>query len=389
MVISQSFDFQTARRILFGAQKLAEVPEVLRGLGVHKLLFVTGKRRERASGLRTALEANGFVLVPLVVAHEPTVELAREGTALCRRERCDGVLALGGGSVIDAGKAIAALATHDSDPLDHLEVIGRGVPLSKPSLPFVAIPSTAGTGAEVTRNAVLASPKHRVKASLRSPFMLPALAVVDPELLIGAPREVLRASGLDALAQLIEPFVSVRANPLTHALAREGLMRSARSLRRAVLEGPGHDAREDLALASLFGGLCLANAGLGAVHGFAAPVGGMFDAPHGAVCAALLPHVMATNLAALRERAPQHPALARFDELGALLAGDLSARADDAVAWVRALCADLEVPGLKSYGLRTSDVPELVQKAKVASSMKGNPIVLEDDELRVILERAL
>ncbi len=252
----------------------------------------------------------------------------------------------------------------------------------------MAIPTTAGTGSEVTRNAVLASQDAQVKASLRSPLMLPRLALVDPDLLTGAPPAVLASSGLDALSQLIEPFLSARANPLTDALAREGLGRSARSLRRAVLEGPDAAAREDLALASLFGGLCLANAGLGAVHGFAAPVGGMFDAPHGAVCAALLPATLEVNLRALRARAPAHPALPRFQEVAALLTGRAEARAEDGIAWVKELCQSLAVPGLGRYGLTEADVPRLVARAKAASSMKGNPLALTDEELTEIAVRS-
>jgi alcohol dehydrogenase class IV len=199
---------------------------------------------------------------------------------------------------------------------------------------------------------------------------------------------VLASSGLDALSQLLEPFLSARSNPLTDALAREGLGRSARSLRRAVLEGPDAAAREDLALASLFGGLCLANAGLGAVHGFAAPVGGMFDAPHGAVCAALLPATLEVNLRALRARAPAHPALPRFQEVAVLLTGRAEARAEDGIAWVKELCQALAVPGLGHYGLTEADMPRLVARARAASSMRANPLVLTDEELMEIAVRS-
>jgi alcohol dehydrogenase class IV len=197
------------------------------------------------------------------------------------------------------------------------------------------------------------------------------------------------ASGLDALAQLIEPFISGRANALTDVLAREGMRRSVRSLRRAVLEGSDAERREDLALASLLGGLCLANAGLGAVHGFAAPAGGMWNAPHGAVCAALLAPVMAVNARALATRAPGQTGHARFDELGGLLTGSGHAGAAGAVTWLETLARDLEVRGLGSFGMTSADVPALVDKAKRASSMKGNPIVLTDDELGEIALRAL
>lgn len=384
-----SFEFATATRIIFGAGKLSEAPEAVRALGGQKVLLVTGRNPARAERLREALERLGIPALPFPVDGEPTVELAREGTARAVAEGCDAVVALGGGSALDAGKAIAALAANGGDPLDYLEVIGRGQPLTRPSLPFIAIPTTAGTGSEVTRNAVLGSKDAKVKASLRSPHMLPRVALVDPELLTGAPAAVLASSGLDALSQVIEPFLSARANPLTDALAREGMRRSARSLRRAVLEGPDAAAREDLALASLFGGLCLANSGLGAVHGFAAPVGGMFEAPHGAVCAALLPATLDVNLRALRSRAPEHPSLPRFQEVAELLTGRIGARAEDAVTWVKELCHALTVPGLRRYGMTKVDVPGLVTKAKAASSMKANPLSLTDAELTEIATRSL
>jgi len=383
-----SFEFATATRIVFGAGRLAEAPEAVKSLGGRKVLLVTGKNPTRAEPLREGLGRLGLSTVTLAVEGEPTVELAREGTATAVSQGCDAVVAFGGGSALDAGKAIAALATNGGEPLDYLEVVGRGQALTKPPLPLVAIPTTAGTGSEVTRNAVLGVKDAQVKASLRSPLMLPRLALVDPELLAGVPAAVLASSGLDALSQLLEPFLSARATPLTDALAREGMGRSARSLRRAVLEGPDAAAREDLALASLFGGLCLANAGLGAVHGFAAPVGGMFDAPHGAVCAALLPATLEVNLRALRARAPHHAALPRFQEVAVLLTGRADARAEEGITWVRELCQALGVPGLGRYGLTEADVPRLVSRAKAASSMKANPLVLTDEELTEIAVRS-
>ncbi len=382
------FEFATATRIIFGAGRLAEAPEVVKALGCHKVLLVTGRDPTRSGPLREGLGRLGLSVVTFAVEGEPTVELAREGTAMSVSEGCDVVVAFGGGSALDAGKAIAALAANGGEPLDYLEVVGRGQALTKPSLPLVAIPTTAGTGSEVTRNAVLGVKDAQVKASLRSPFMLPRIALVDPDLLAGVPPGVLASSGLDALSQLIEPFLSARANPLTDALAREGIVRSARSLRRAVLEGPDAAAREDLALASLLGGLCLANAGLGAVHGFAAPVGGMFEAPHGAVCAALLPATLEVNLRALRARAPSPPALPRFQEVAALLTGRAEARAEEGITWVRELCEALRVPGLGAYGLTEAEVPRLVARARAASSMKANPLPLTDEELTEIAHRS-
>ncbi|HUC83636.1 MAG TPA: iron-containing alcohol dehydrogenase, partial [Candidatus Acidoferrales bacterium] len=289
----------------------------------------------------------------------------------------------------DAGKAIAAMMKNEGPLLDYLEVIGRSQSLKKKPAPFVALPTTAGTGSEVTRNAVLASPEHRIKVSLRSPLLLASLAVVDPELTYELPPALTAATGLDALTQLIEPYVCLRANPMTDGFCVEGIHRAARSLREAVFSGRNKSAREDMALASLFGGLALANAGLGAVHGFAGPLGGTFSAPHGAVCAALLPHVMAANLRALRERELQSHALGRYHRLASLLTGNPHATADAGVEWVQQLVADLPIPKLGAYGIREQHIPDLVAKAANASSMKANPIALTPDELGQTLRLAL
>jgi alcohol dehydrogenase class IV len=384
-----TFELATPSRVLFGAGRIREVPDLLRGLGVRRTLLVVGRSRERARDLERALVEAGFAPVLFSVPGEPTIEMAREGTALAIQNGCDSVVALGGGSALDAGKAIAALVANGGDPLDYLEVVGRGAPLKERSIPLVAIPTTAGTGSEVTRNAVLASKEAGAKASLRSHGMLPAVAIVDPDLLAGAPRAVLASSGLDALSQLIEPFLSKRSNPVTDALAREGMRRSARSLRRAVLSGTDESAREDLAIASLFGGICLANAGLGAIHGFAAPLGGMFDAPHGAVCAALLPAVLSVNLRAVRARGGGEELIDRFREVATILTNNPAATADDASECAEVLVRDLEIPSLRHYGLRELDVAALVEKAKVASSMKANPVALDEAELVEIVERSL
>jgi alcohol dehydrogenase class IV len=241
---------------------------------------------------------------------------------------------------------------------------------------------------------VLASPEHGVKASLRSPFMLPRAAILDPDLLAGLPPPVLASSGVDALSQLIEPLLSIRATAVTDALAREAIPRSATALARAHAAARAGDPiaaadREALSLASLFGGLCLANAGLGAVHGFAAPLGGMFAAPHGAVCAALLPAVLRVNASALAARAPDSAAHARLRELAVMLTGRPDASIEDGLDRVTALCRALEVPGLARYGMTPERIPELVTKARAASSMKGNPLPLTDDELAEIVRASM
>lgn len=383
-----NFEFATATRIIFGGGKLGEVPALARELG-RRALVVIGQSAgavQRAEPLLAALDD----YATFSVAGEPTLDVVRAGVERARQERCDCVIGFGGGSVMDAGKAIAALLTNGGDPLDYVEVIGAGRAITKPGAPFMAIPTTAGTGAEVTRNAVLFSPEHKVKVSMRSPHMLARVAVVDPVLTHDLPAEVTAATGLDALTQLIEPFVSCRANPLTDALCREGLRRAATALRRVYEDGGDAAAREDMALASLFGGLALANAGLGAVHGFAAPIGGMYDnAPHGAVCAVLLPQVMAANVRALQEREPGSGALYRYQELARLLVGTPGATTGDGIGWVRETVKALRVPGLSAYGITVGDVPGIVERAGKASSMKGNPVTLTAGELTEIVTRAL
>ncbi|HYF92433.1 MAG TPA: iron-containing alcohol dehydrogenase [Symbiobacteriaceae bacterium] len=383
-----AFEFATATRILFGAGMLAQLGPHAAGLG-RNALVVTGRRAERADRLLDLLRAARVGRTTFSVPHEPTIALVEEGVALVRASGCDLIISIGGGSVIDAGKAIAALAANPGDPFHYLEVIGDGRPLEVPSLPFVAIPTTAGTGAEVTRNAVLTSPAHHVKVSLRSAGMLPRLAIVDPELTVGMPPAVTATTGLDALTQVIEPYVSHLANPITDGLCREGIRRAARSLQTAYQIGTNLDARTDMALASLLGGLSLANAGLGAVHGFAGPLGGELQAPHGAICGRLLPFVCAANIRALRQRAPDHEAIGRYDQAARWLTGRDDARAGERVEWLQALCANLEVPGLGQLGLRESAIPGIVEKAARASSMKANPIALTPDELSEILFRAL
>jgi alcohol dehydrogenase class IV len=382
------FEFATATRIIFGSGTLREVGPIAAGAG-KRALVVTGRKTERAAPLLDVLSEHGVEHTVFAVEGEPTTETPREGVRQAREADCDLVIGFGGGSAMDSGKAIAALLTNGGDPLDYLEVIGRGQPITRPAAFYIAIPTTAGTGSEVARNAVLASPEHRVKVSLRSPLMLPRLALVDPELTHSLPPDVTASTGLDALIQVMEPFLSIQANPITDSLSREGMRRAARSLRRAYEHGDDAGAREDMALTSLLGGLALANAKLGAVHGFAGPIGGMFHAPHGSTCAALLPHVMDVNVRALRARQPDGEALRRYDEVARILTGYEWATASDGVAWVRALCKALEIPPLASYGLTQANFPILIEKASVSSSMRGNPIELTHDEMEEILTRAL
>ena len=379
-----SFEFATAGRIIFGSGSMAKAGPAARELG-SKALLVTGMHPERHAGLMDALAGQGITLENIRVSGEPTVEDASTAAERGRAAGCDFVIACGGGSVIDLAKASTALLTNPGSPQDYLEVIGRGQTLPARPAPCLAIPTTAGTGSEVTRNAVLASPEHGVKVSMRHPAMLPAIAIVDPELCLAMPPGLTASTGLDALTQLLEAFISIKANPMTDSFCRQGLPLAVRSLARAFRDGSDLQAREDMSLASLLGGLALANSGLGAVHGFAGPIGGAFPMAHGTICAAILPKAMKANLAALRSRLPGSPALAKLEEF-TQMAGCGSA--DEGVAWLENLCRELQVPPLSGGGVQPDDFPGLVDKAKQASSMKGNPVVLSDEELMGILEGA-
>ena len=382
------FDLAVPADLRFGAGRVSEVPEALVALGARSVLVVTGRTTSRADPVRAALREAGVSSEVFAVETEPSLDVVRAAVARLIEVGGDAVLGFGGGSPLDVAKAAAVLATAGTDPLEHLEVIGGGRPLVRPGLPCVAVPTTAGTGSEVTRNAVLAG--GGVKASLRSQHLLPKVAVVDPDLLIGLPQSTIAASGLDALSQLIEPLLSGRANPVTDALARDGIRRSARSLGRAGQEGMvDRGVREDLALASLFGGLCLANSGLGAVHGLAAAIGARLAAPHGAVCAAVLAAAVEVNLQALRDRSPGDLALERLAEVAGLLTGQPQAHAESAISWLRELTAALSIPGLETYGLAEAEIGEVVAAAQRASSMRGNPIVLSDAEVSEIVTRSL
>jgi alcohol dehydrogenase class IV len=384
-VTASVFEFATAGKILAGAGRAVELPGVLAGLG-SRVLVCTGADPARHGGLLAGL---GRPAVVFAVGAEPTVDLARAGVAAAREHGADVVAAVGGGSVLDLGKAVAMLLGNGGDPLDYLEVIGSGRKITQPSVPCVAVPTTAGTGAEVTANAVLASPAHGLKASLRSPLMIPRVALVDPELTVSCPPRVTAASGLDALTQCLEPFVSVRANPLTDGLAREGLRRAAAGLRAAHADGSDLGAREDMAMCSLLGGIALANAKLGAVHGLAGVIGGTADVPHGMACAALLAPVIEANVRALRSGQPGGPALDRYAEAARLLTGRPAASIDDGLTWIRETVSLLAVPGLAAFGIGPEHADDIAAKAARSSSMQGNPVALTHRDLCAVVLQAL
>lgn len=381
------FEFGTAGRVVFGRGSLSEIGVIARSLGT-RALILTGANASRSTRLDPLLAAAHVEAHRFAIAGEPTVQEILQARSEAQQKNCNLIIGFGGGSAIDAAKAVSALLTNPGDPLDYLEVVGKGQTLTQLAAPCIAVPTTAGTGAEVTRNSVITVPEHQVKVSLRSALLLPRAALVDPELTYDLPSHLTASTGLDALTQLIEPYVSSRANALTDGFCLDGIRRVARSLDKACSHLGDKMAREDMALASLQGGLALANAGLGAVHGFAGPIGGMFKAPHGAICASLLASVMEANILALRLRAPNSISLSRFRYIGRLLLGKEDVGSDACVAWVRDLTSKLGMPRLRDLGVRHDHFGVLVEKAIQSSSMKANPIALTVAELKSILDRA-
>lgn len=376
-----NFEFATVTQIVFGNRTVSKVPLMLKDKG-RKILLVTGRNAARANFLTENLKTEGFSVFPFQVEKEPDTGMISNGVKLAREKDCDAVLAFGGGSVIDSAKAIAALVPNKGELFDYLEVIGKGRKLEEKPLPFIAVPTTSGTGAEVTKNAVIHSPEHSVKVSLRSPLMFPDVAVVDPELTVSVPPEITATTGMDALTHLLETFVSHQANPFIDMLCREGMYRISKSLKKVYENGNDLAAREDMAFAAMLGGMALANVKLGAVHGFAGPMGGMFPVPHGTVCAALLPPVMEVNIKVLKQ---QNQSLEKYNEVAQILTGNSNAHATDGIQWAKNMVEYLKIPHLSAFGLSVSSFPELVDKAKKASSMKGNPVLLSNEQLLKVL----
>jgi alcohol dehydrogenase class IV len=377
--VGLSFAFRTAGEIAFGPGESRRTPDVAARLG-RRVFLVTGARSIENSGFPARFPG----AVRWTVAGEPDVALVDEGARRCREAGCDVVVGAGGGSALDAAKAVAALAVHEGSVVEYLEEVGGGRALDRPPLPFVAVPTTAGSGSEATRNAVIRVPGRGVKRSLRHDRLLPRVAIVDPELSGGAPLAVAAAAGLDALTHLVESYLSTGAQPTTDALAVPGARLAYGALRALAAGKADASSRESMALASLWGGIALANAGLGAVHGLVAPLGGRCAIAHGNACACLLEATFRANLEALRSRAPSSPALPRLAELASALGESSPESLADALGRLR---RDLGIPSLSDFGFRAEDVPAVVKDSR-GSSMKFNPVALTDDELAQVLEAA-
>lgn len=389
-----SFALSRLPRIVFGAGSIRTLaPEIVR-LG-RNVLVVTGARSFRAGphwgGLMAALAAEGVAVETLAVAGEPSPALVDGAVARWRDAGIEVVVGIGGGSALDAAKAIAGLLPGGAPVMDHLEIVGRGIPYGGPALPVIAVPTTAGTGCEATRNAVISRiGGDGFKRSFRHDLLMPTLALVDPDLLAGAPRAVLAANGMDAFTQLMESYTSTRANPLTDALAWAGLEAVAQGFMAALDDRP--EGRERMAFAALVSGICLAHTGLGAVHGLASPLGALVPIPHGAVCGTLVAAVTRANIEALHERDPFGPALPKYGRLGGLLMGHAQVCGGDGLEMLRDLLdrwvADLEMPRLSAFGMTEADIPAVVA-ASGGTSMQTNPLVLAPDELAAILRERL
>lgn len=377
-------EFFLPTKIVLGEGAVKKVGDIVSAFGSKVLVF--GSPSERFKDILSDLLRPGASFLYYPVAGEPTVEIVKQALAYGKQNHVDVIVGIGGGSILDTAKAVSGLITNEGELYDYLEVIGRGQSLVNQALPYVAIPTTAGTGSEVTKNAVIGDPNQKVKVSLRSPHLCPKVAIVDPELTYTNPPDVTARSGLDALTQLIEPFVSNQTNEIVDALCRDGIRRAARALPRVYRSPDDHEARKDMAIASLFSGIALANAKLGAVHGFAGVLGGMYGAPHGAVCAALLPAVLEVNLKALSERLPDSLYLIRYRELAKILS---LPNEEALIEWARDLIAELQIPSLGKLGVKAEDFEVITEKSARASSMKGNPIPLTKEEMFAILEKAL
>ena len=379
--VTAPFQLLLPPRILFGRGEAAKAAGLAAGFS-RNAFVVHGRDAARAGWLIRDIQAAGVTVTAFSCPKEPDLPLLEAALAAARACGAGVVLCLGGGAAMDLAKAVAGLAPGKGVVLDHLEGVGRALPLTTPTLPFIALPTTAGTGSEATRNAVIDVPEHRRKVSLRDDRLMARVAIVDPALTDGCPRQVTLASGLDALTQVIEPYICARPNPATDALARAAIPQGAAALVR-LMEVEDPDARDAMSWVSLAGGIALANAGLGAVHALAGVIGGMTGAAHGAICGTLLPFVLQANGRALL---PHHPVTDRLDEVDGLLSAAFGPGPGSAAlhAWSR----KAGLPGLDALGLRNEAHGAVAEAAVTAASMRANPVALRADDLCAVLAAA-
>jgi alcohol dehydrogenase class IV len=385
--MNKDFDYYFPTRIIFGKGSIRKCAMFAREFG-NNALVVTGSGKVSIDGLRTSLREEGINWTEYRVGGEPRVDIILDGIRIAKDAKSDHVICLGGGSVMDAGKAIAAMMTNPGNLMDYLEVVGKGKSVDIQGLPVITIPTTAGTGSEVTRNSVISVTERKIKVSMRGKGMSAKIAIIDPELTYSLPPEITATTGMDALTQVIEAYMSNSVNPISDAYALEGIRRGAESILKAFQNGKDEDARANMSLTALFSGIALSHAGLGAVHGFAGVIGGMIDAPHGAICACLLPAVLSANFETMSKGENNNDALLRFTRFSQIVTGESSPPPQKGIERVRDLCKRLKIKGLSYLGVKKSDFKFIVPKAVVSSSMKKNPLVLGEDVLLKILEES-
>ena len=382
------FEFTTPPKIVFGWGKITTLAELATPLGKSAFVVYNGKSADRAVEILKSANIRHTVHRQ---RGEPTVTDVEAALQTAKQDQCDMVIAIGGGSAIDCGKAVAGLLTNDGAVLDYLEVIGNGRKITKPAVPWIAIPTTAGTGSEATRNAVIGSPEHKYKASLRSEHLLAKVALIDPQLGVAVPPNVTAASGMDALVQCIESFTSNAANGFTLPRSMQGIVSAMHGLIPAFERPSDQIARTHMALASLVSGISLNNAGLGTVHGLAAPLGANTTAPHGLICGVLLPHVLRANIDAMK--GADNPALRFYAQTGRIISrtshSDDESAIESCPVSAAELAQKLQLPSLSQFGLTESMFPKIIEMAKKSSSMRYNPVVLADETLANILHAVL
>ncbi len=389
-----NFNFFTSSEIYFGRGKIKELPELCKRFG-KKIFLLRGKRsfeeNETIISIFQELSKN-FVIQEFVVLSEPEVEVVEEAVGIARDFKPDIIVSVGGGSVVDTGKAVSGLCTNEGYVIDYLEGVGKGKKIEKPPIPFIAIPTTAGTGSEVTKNAVISSRKLKFKKSIRHEYLIPKIALVDPSLTDKLSPEVTASSGIDALTQLLESFLSINSNPLTEAISLKGLELASKFLLEAYENGNNRKARDAMSLSALLSGMALANAGLGAVHGIAAALGGLFNIPHGVACGILLPSTFEVNLQSIIHKEGKEEKFQKFVTISKILTQSTNETPDEiirsAIKYLKDLKQKLKLPSLKDLGITESDIPQIVKESR-GSSMKTNPVVLSDEEISKIIFSSL
>ncbi|WED28135.1 iron-containing alcohol dehydrogenase [Vibrio sp. DW001] len=378
------FQFMTSAKVIFGEGALNSSLSVFNQYG-YSVLLVTGKNMARAVPVVGYLKSQNMRYQHVSISGEPNISMVEETAVVGRRFKPDMVVAIGGGSVIDMGKALSAIIPNQGDLYDYVEVVGRSVPLKTKPLPFIAIPTTASTGSEVTNKAVLRSGQDRVKVSLRSPDILPDVAIIDPKLTYDTNLNISSRGALETFTHLMESYVCGDPNPLTDTICEEGLRR----LTEAAIPGcknNDYKARSDLAFAAMLGGMAISNAKLGAAHGLASSLGGKIEAPHSIITARLAPFVMDENIKSAEDMG-RGDILNRYREIAKIVTGNPEANYLDSVAWIKMMLERLELPNLSEFGICKTSFHRVARDAMQSSSIKGNPLPLNEDRLVFILQQ--